>query len=65
MIFSADETPGHRARHRLARLGRLRTGNELFTGTVNWVQIDLGEDAEDADHLITPEERLRVAMARQ
>ena len=32
---------------------------------VNWVQIDLGEDAEDADHLITPEERLRVAMARQ
>jgi arylsulfatase len=37
----------------------------VFTGTVNWVQIDLGEDAEDADHLITPEERLRVAMARQ
>jgi arylsulfatase len=32
---------------------------------VNWVQIDLGEDAEDADHLITPEERLKVAMARQ
>ena len=37
----------------------------VFSGTVNWVQIDLGEDAEDADHLITPEERLRVAMARQ
>ena len=36
-----------------------------FTGTVNWVQLDLGDDAEDADHLITPEERLRVAMARQ
>jgi arylsulfatase len=29
------------------------------------VQIDLGEDAEDADHLIAPGERLRVAMARQ
>jgi hypothetical protein len=29
------------------------------------VQIDLGEDAEDADHHITPEERLRIAMARQ
>ena len=39
--------------------------SSVFTGTVNWVQIDLGEDAEDADHLITPEERLRVAMARQ
>ena len=37
----------------------------VFTGTVTWVQIDLGEDADDADHLITPEERLRVAMARQ
>ena len=36
-----------------------------FTGTVRWVQLDLGEDAEDADHLITPEERLRIAMARQ
>jgi arylsulfatase len=29
------------------------------------VQLDLGDDAEDADHLITPEERLRVTMARQ
>jgi arylsulfatase len=37
----------------------------VFTGTVNWVQIDLGEDAEVADHLIMPEERLRVAMGRQ
>ena len=36
-----------------------------FNGRVRWVQIDLGADAEDADHLITPEERLRVAMARQ
>jgi hypothetical protein len=32
---------------------------------VQWVQIDLGEDAADADHMITAEERLRVAMARQ
>jgi arylsulfatase len=29
------------------------------------VQLDLGDDAQDADHLITPEERLRVTMARQ
>jgi arylsulfatase len=29
------------------------------------VEIDLGEDAEDADHLITPDERLKIAMARQ
>ncbi len=29
------------------------------------MQIDIAEAAEDLDHLITPEERLRVAMARQ
>jgi arylsulfatase A-like enzyme len=36
-----------------------------FTGSVRWVQIDVDEAAEDLDHMITPEERLRVAMARQ
>jgi arylsulfatase len=36
-----------------------------FSGTVNWVQIDIDEAAEDLDHLITPEERYKVAMARQ
>ena len=34
-------------------------GNE-FSGSVNWAQIDLGHD-----HLISPEERPNVAMARQ
>jgi arylsulfatase len=29
------------------------------------VQIDIGEAAEDLDHVISPEERLRIAMARQ
>jgi arylsulfatase len=65
LIFSADET---------ADVGRDTASpvsddyegeTSVFTGRVNWVQVDLGEDAEDADHLITPEERLRVAMARQ
>ena len=36
-----------------------------FTGRVKWVQIDLGDDANDGDHLISPEERYRLAMARQ
>jgi hypothetical protein len=36
-------------------------GNE-FSGEVNWVQIDLEKD--DHDHLISAEERFRVAMAR-
>jgi hypothetical protein len=30
---------------------------------VRWVQLDL--DVDDHDHLISPEERLRTAMARQ
>ena len=36
-----------------------------FTGTVEWVQIDIADAAEDLDHLISPEERLKIAMARQ
>ncbi len=39
-----------------------REHNE-FSGEVNWVQIDLEKD--DHDHLISPEERFKVAMARQ
>ena len=34
-----------------------------FTGKLHWVQLDVG--ADDDDHLISPEERLRVAMSRQ
>ena len=38
------------------------SGNE-FSGEVNWVQFDLEKD--DHDHLISPDERFKVAMARQ
>ena len=34
-----------------------------FTGAVNWVQLDAGDD--NHDHLISPQDRLKVAMARQ
>ena len=63
MLFSADET---------CDVGKETgspvspdygpTGNE-FSGEVNWVQIDVEKD--DHDHLISPEERFRVVMARQ
>jgi arylsulfatase len=36
-----------------------------FTGDVNWVEFDVGEDAGDTDHFISPEERLRVVMGLQ
>ena len=38
------------------------TGN-AFTGTIDWVQLDIGEDGHD--HLITAEDRFNIAMARQ
>ena len=34
-----------------------------FNGRINWIQLDKG--LNDCDHLITPEQRLKVAMTRQ
>jgi hypothetical protein len=39
--------------------------DNAFTGEVSWVQIHFGEDAQDADHMIAPEDRVAVALARQ
>ena len=36
-----------------------------FTGHIDRVQIDLGDDAQDNDHLISPEERMRILTTRQ
>jgi arylsulfatase len=63
MIFSADETTdiGYESGTTVTPDYTARTSR--FTGRINWVQIDLGTD--DHDHFIDPEERLRIAMARQ
>jgi len=63
MLFSGDET---------CDVGR-GTGSPVspdydprdnaFNGEVNWVRIDLATD--DHGHMISPEERFKVAMARQ
>jgi hypothetical protein len=65
MVFSADDgcdvgvdtgspvSPDYKAH-----------GNE-FTGRVNGVQLAISEAAESADHLVSPDEAIRVAMARQ
>jgi arylsulfatase len=39
-------------------------GNE-FSGHIKGVQLAIAEDAESVDHLVSPEEAVRVAMARQ
>jgi hypothetical protein len=36
-----------------------------FNGTVKGVQLAIGEAAENSDHLVSPEEAVRIAMARQ
>jgi arylsulfatase A-like enzyme len=65
MIFSGDETADVGSDTASPVSDDYGAADNAFNGRVEWVQIDLGEDAEDADHLITPEERLHVAMARQ
>ena len=65
IVFSADETTdiGYESGTTVSPDYTAHTSR--FNGRINWVQIDLGKDSEDADHYISAEERLRVAMARQ
>jgi arylsulfatase A-like enzyme len=65
MIFSGDETTDLGSDSGTPVTDDLADEELEFTGRVRWVEIDLGDDAEDADHLIGPEERLKIAMARQ
>jgi arylsulfatase A-like enzyme len=63
MIFSADETTDVGRESGTPVTPDYDRKTSVFTGKVNWVQIDLGKD--DHDHFISPEERLKIAMARQ
>ncbi len=65
MIFSADETADIGSDTASPVTDDYTAETSRFTGTVRWVQIDVDAAAEDVDHLISPEERLQVAMARQ
>ena len=65
MVFSGDETTDVGKDTGTGVTPDYTTGDNNFTGRVHWVQIDIDDKAENLDHLITPEERLRVAMARQ
>jgi arylsulfatase len=63
MVFSADETTDIGYESGTTVTPDYTAHSSRFTGRISWVQIDLGKD--DHDHFIDPEERLRVAMARQ
>ncbi|HEY2879117.1 arylsulfatase [Nocardioides sp.] len=63
MVFSADETTDVGYESGTTVTPDYTSATSRFSGAINWVQIDLGDD--DNDHFIDPDERLRIAMARQ
>ncbi|HEX5072143.1 MAG TPA: arylsulfatase [Gemmatimonadaceae bacterium] len=65
LLFSADETADVGSDTATAVSDDYTPHESVFNGKVKWVEIDLSDDARDANHLISAEERLRVAMARQ
>ena len=63
MIFSADETLDVGNETGSTVTPDYTTETSKFNGIINRIQLDQG--ADDHDHLISPEERLNLAMARQ
>jgi arylsulfatase len=62
-LFSADETADVGQDDGTPVAPDYDSPNGAFTGDIHWVQVDTG--ANDADHFIKPDERIRIAMARQ
>jgi len=63
VIFSCDETADVGRESGTPVTPDYSRATSVFNGKIHWVQIDLGKD--DHDHLISPEERFRVAMTHQ
>lgn len=63
MCFSADETMDIGVEYASPVSPDCGPTGNGFTVTVNWVQMDIGKD--DHDHMISPDERFKLAMARQ
>ena len=66
-IFEVGDDRAWRTVHRLlypsAGASILVNGCPVFTGRIDWVQLSIGQDSHD--HLIRPEDRLRLAMGKQ
>jgi arylsulfatase len=65
MLFSADETTDVGSDSATPVSDDYSPKDSTFTGRIHWIQLDGDAAAEDPDHLISPDERLRIAMARQ
>jgi Sulfatase len=63
MLFSGDETLDVGVDYGTSVSDDYTPDTSRFTGTVNWVQLDQG--ADDQSHLISPDDRLSVALVRQ
>jgi arylsulfatase A-like enzyme len=63
LVFSADETTDIGNETGTTVAPDYTAATSRFTGRIHWVQLDTGTD--DHDHYIDPDERLRIAMARQ
>jgi arylsulfatase len=62
MVYSLDETTDI-GRDTASPVSDDYTAEDsIFRGTVEWVRIDIGKGAEPQ---VPPEDRLRIAMARQ
>ena len=63
MVFSADETTDIGYESGTTVTADYTARESRFSGRIHWVQLDVGDD--DHDHYIDPEERMRIALARQ
>jgi arylsulfatase len=65
MIFSADDGCDVGKDGGSAVSPDYAAGNNAFNGKINGVQLAIADAAENSDHLIKPEDAIRMAMARQ
>jgi len=65
MIFSGDETADVGSDSATPVSDDYASRGGAFNGEIEWVQIDVDDAAENVEHLITAEERMRIAMIRQ
>jgi arylsulfatase len=64
-IFAMDETTDVGSDTATPVSDDYGTKDTTFNGGIEWIEIDVDAAAADVDHLIGPEERLRIAIARQ
>jgi arylsulfatase len=65
MVFSADDGCDVGKDTGSSVSQEYKPTENTFTGTVKGVQLAIAEDAESVDHLVSPEEAVHIAMARQ